>query len=363
MEPTNLDKELATKYLLNPLNEPEPREVTGPGAHFVGPNSMYQKPTSIDSAHIKTPPHSYPTPPTSASPTRSSFHASNPLSPSYRQSAFSNYNESTHKGKGRQRSSSLNKRFPGDMSDRPLDQLRKEAKLANRAPHLRKKHLPGADSIDTLDATFPGMSYHHEGPYDATLISRNTVKNSPLEAVKDSNAEALRATPRENLRDALDRHVPLQGTSIIPPGMFGIDGKTMRYKEGADLMREEDAPGGAYRRTPGVKYLPEDFKGKGEPSFTIERQLKDHKHGLRQTIIPDESLGYEMQTPNSGMSRQRSGSANHAEIPALDKSRNMVKHSEYDSSMRRSNTTDKKVGEGLKNRFASLKLSKKPSSD
>ena len=148
---------------------------------------------------------------------------------------------------------SLEQRFPGDMSHRPLDQLRKEAKADNRSPHLRKKHLPGADSIDSLGLIAPGSLYHHEGPYDATLLSRNTnPKISPVEAVRRSNAEALRATPRENIRDTLDRHVPLQGTAVIPPGMAGIDGKPMRYEEGADLMREEDAEGGAYKRWQGV---------------------------------------------------------------------------------------------------------------
>jgi hypothetical protein len=106
--------------------------------------------------------------------------------------------------------------------------------------------------IDSLDKSM-GPAYHHEGPYDATLISRNAnLKNPPVEAVRESNIEALKATPRENIRDALDKHVPLQGTAIIPPGMTGYDGKPMEYQEGADLMRETDAPGGAYKRWPGM---------------------------------------------------------------------------------------------------------------
>lgn len=135
------------------------------------------------------------------------------------------------------------------MSHRPLDQIRKETKAAHRSPHLRKKAVPGADSIDVLDASLFGGAYHHEGPYDATLLSRNLdPRYSPVEAVKHSNAEALRATPRENIRDALDKRVPLQGTAVIPPGMSGIDGRRMSYEEGADLMREPDAAGGAYKR-------------------------------------------------------------------------------------------------------------------
>lgn len=138
------------------------------------------------------------------------------------------------------------------MSNRPLEQIRKEAKAANRSPHLKKKHIPGADLIDSLDDSFDNR-YHHEGPYDATLLSRNTsYLTSPVEAVRGTNEEALRATPRENIRDALDKHVPLQGTAVIPPGMCGLDGRPMNYEEGADLMREPDAPGGAYKRLPGV---------------------------------------------------------------------------------------------------------------
>jgi hypothetical protein len=134
------------------------------------------------------------------------------------------------------------------MSHRPLDVLRQQNKAADRAPHLKRAHIPGADIIDSLDDTVVGGAYHHGGPYDATLFSRNNVKNPPIEAVQTTNAEALRATPRENIRDALDKHVPLQGTSTIPPGMAGLDGRPMVYDEGADLMREPDAPGGAYKR-------------------------------------------------------------------------------------------------------------------
>jgi hypothetical protein len=109
--------------------------------------------------------------------------------------------------------------------------------------------MPGADSIDVLDKSVFGGTYHHEGPYDATLLARNTsYLSSPVEAVRGTNNEAIRATPRENIKDSLDRHVPLQGTAVIPPGMSGLDGKVMQYEEGADLMREPDAPGGAYKR-------------------------------------------------------------------------------------------------------------------
>lgn len=197
--------------------------------------------------------------------TGNTFHRSNPYSSSpHRKSAFSDYTQSVpsrksldqsgtqHKHK-RSRGSSLGERFPGDMSHRPLDQLRKEAKTANRSPHLKRNQIPGADIIDSLDDSVVGGKYHHGGPYDATLMSRNTnYQTSPVAALENSNAEAIKATPKEYVRDSLTKHVPLQGTSVIPPGVTGWDGNVMDYQEGADLMRESDAPGGAYKRWDGV---------------------------------------------------------------------------------------------------------------
>lgn len=126
--------------------------------------------------------------------------------------------------------------------------IRHDVKLANRAPHLRKKHHVGADSIDNLDAI--GGGYHHEGPYDATLLAKNiSAKTSPLEAVRDSNLEALKATPREMVRDSIRMHRPLDGVAMVPPGMKDSFGRTYNYVEGTDMMIED---GGNYKRWPGV---------------------------------------------------------------------------------------------------------------
>lgn len=150
---------------------------------------------------------------------------------------------------GLSRGNSLKERYPGDKSHRPLDQLRHDEKVAHRAPHLRKKNMQGADVIDRLDKASI-LRYHHEGPYDAASIARNRVeKYSPLAAVRDSNEEALKATPRENIIDSLQRHRPLEGVANIPPGMPDRFGRVLEYEEGADLQRE---PGGDYRRWPGV---------------------------------------------------------------------------------------------------------------
>ncbi|KAF2972154.1 hypothetical protein GQX73_g1385 [Xylaria multiplex] len=160
----------------------------------------------------------------------------------------------------------------------PLQQIKRETKAANRAPHLRKANQTKPDRIDSLDNIVPGGVYHHDGPYDAALASRNKdPRYAPLAAVREGNRAALQATPAVNIVDAVTRHVPLQGTASVPPGEADFNGNIMDYEEGADLMREPDAAGGAYKRYDHVQYHPDDLKGKGEPSYTIERDLKKGK--------------------------------------------------------------------------------------
>lgn len=148
---------------------------------------------------------------------------------------------------GRPRSSSLHSRFEGDRSHRPLEIIKRETKLANRAPHLRKKHHVGSDTIDILDAV--GGGYHHEGPFDATLLARNTAfASSPIAAVRDTNLEALKATPREMVNDSIQTHRPLDGVAMVPPGVPDRMGQMFHYEE-TNLMVED---GGDYKRWPGV---------------------------------------------------------------------------------------------------------------
>ncbi|TQS38735.1 hypothetical protein Golomagni_00753 [Golovinomyces magnicellulatus] len=288
----------------------------------------------------------YLTPPASASPTRSSFQRSSPHSPCPPQ--VNCLNERGGNGKTRRRCSSLSERFPGDMSHRPLEQLRKEAKAANRAPHLKKKHIPGADTIDSLDRSAFGLLYHHGGPYDATLLARNRTRHlAPVEALKSSNNEALKATPREFIKASVERHLPLQGTAIIPPGMAGIDGQILQYEEGADLMREPDAPGGAYKRWPDMKYHPEDLKGKGEPSYSIEKALKkDQRQSTSGSLN-----SYEMVSMKSSSHHQRSLSGLSPWNIRIRSSWAPPAYSEYQENQRKGILSGQKVGEGLKKRF------------
>ena len=82
----------AQKYLLDPLNAPEPSDETGPGSHFVHPVEKLSTPKEPTATTSKVPSISvYPSPPASASPTQSSFHHSNPFSPSHKQAAFGDY--------------------------------------------------------------------------------------------------------------------------------------------------------------------------------------------------------------------------------------------------------------------------------
>jgi len=152
------------------------------------------------------------------------------------------------------RVSSLKERFPGDPSVRPLDMLKSNNKAANRSPHLRKQHMPGADTIDKLDIV--GGRYHHEGPYDAALLARNmSSTSSPVAALEHSNEEALKATPREKIRDSVVGHRPLDGVAVIPPGARDEFDRVYDYEEGTNMMID-GAEGGEYRRWQGVVSLP-----------------------------------------------------------------------------------------------------------
>ncbi|CAK7234149.1 hypothetical protein SBRCBS47491_008851 [Sporothrix bragantina] len=181
------------------------------------------------------------------------------------------------------------------------ERVRRSASASTRKHRSSRSNRPYTDTIDSLDRV-GGVVYHHEGPYDATLAAVNkNKKKSPLEAVKDSNLEALKATPPEYIKDSLVKHVPLQGTSNVPSGMPDRNGNVLYYEEGADLMREADAPGGAYRRYDFVKYLPEDLKGKGEPSYSIEKAIKDQeskgkmrKHSSSFSHSNGSPMAYEM---------------------------------------------------------------------
>ena len=128
--------------------------------------------------------------------------------------------------------------------------IKRDAKIANRHPRFRKKHIVGSDTIDRMDSL---GGFHHEGPYDATLLARNTSSlDSPVQAVSTTNEEALRATPREMIQDSVEKHRPLDGVAMLPPGVEDRYGNTYTYEEGTNMMIEDSPEGGAYKRWPGV---------------------------------------------------------------------------------------------------------------
>ncbi|KAF1949477.1 hypothetical protein CC80DRAFT_497503 [Byssothecium circinans] len=293
--------------------------------------------------HSSTHSSHYPSPPNSASPRAEYFSdhrtvafASSSRGRPRRSSQPNPFSDPVGQSGGLTRGGSLRERYPGDTSHRPLDTIRKDIKTAHRAHHLRKKNFQGADVIDRLDKTT--FSYHHEGPYDAANLARNlSYMHSPVAAVADSNEEALKATPRENIVNAVEKHRPLEGTAIIPPGMPDRFGRTYDYQEGADLQRE---PGGDYRRWPGVPYHPDDLKGKGEPYFTIDKAIKEHKaYG---------DSGFELQSRRRNVSMGSQDAQQH--IPAGGFSDG--------NGLGRSNTTGKSMSSALKKRFGSLRRRK-----
>ena len=131
--------------------------------------------------------------------------------------------------------------------------------------------------IDRLDPAIGGVAYHHEGPYDAALFARNrNDKHAPLKAIEDSNKEALKATPVENVKDSLERHQPLDGVAFVPPGHTDRFGRRYDYQEGADLMHEPASGDPGYKRWVGKDYDPDDLKGESEPTFSLNRALRGH---------------------------------------------------------------------------------------
>jgi hypothetical protein len=194
------------------------------------------------------------------------------------------------------------------MSHRPLDVLTSEKRQADRARHATRKHHIQPDTIDSLD-TVTGSAYHHGGPYDATLYARNNSSSGPLAALTDSNAETLKATPRDKIIDSVRGHRPLDGVATFEPGAVDpLTGHKYEYEQGENMMIDNNPAGGAYKRWPGVQYHPDDIKGKGEPSYTIEKQLKEH--GAEGVKGVERSQGIEMKSgANRGHSRNVSSSS------------------------------------------------------
>jgi len=229
----SITSEQAQNHLIQPLLDPQPSEETGLNSHFPSTFAK-QQPSSPTTQQPSSPIVLQSNNPFGGanSPRRRSRNLSNPGSPnSPKTPTFQ-----------RSRGNSLTERYPGDKSHSPLAMLKEDhAKAAAHKSHHRKR-LSDVDQIDALDSV-PGGGYHHEGPFDATLASRNmNVMTSPVAAVAESNAAALNATPVEKVRDALERHMPLDGVASVPPGERDGLGRSYDYRE-TNVMTED---GGDY---------------------------------------------------------------------------------------------------------------------
>ncbi|BDD57723.1 hypothetical protein MPDQ_003579 [Monascus purpureus] len=156
-----------------------------------------------------------------------------------------------------------------------------------RGRSCRHSSMVLPDVIDRLD-NVSGYSYHHEGPYDAVYAERNRDnKFSPVAALKESNEEALKATPPDRIIDAINSHRPLDGTAFFAPGTADGEGRVYQYEEGANMMNEH----GNFSRCPGQKFTDDDFKNdpfynRPIPNrFTSFRKKLNFRHRLRRISL------------------------------------------------------------------------------
>ena len=91
-------------------------------------------------------------------------------------------------------------------------------------------------------------------------------------------------------------------------------------------------------------YLPQDLKGKGEPSYSIEKALKEHKNQSHRRTVSDGQVNVEMTTP-------RPTSSDSAAQPIIDEER----YADWEGARRRNSTGRRESGGILRKRFGSLR--------
>jgi len=218
------------------------------------------------------------------------------------------------------------------MSHRPLDMIKKDKKTAHRSPHLKKRSIPGVDLIDSLDGS-PFGQYHHEGPFDATLASRNQNPHyAPVAAVAESNAQALNATSPEHIRDAMQGHRPLDGFAEVPPGEADRTGRRYDYRE-TNLMTDEGGDLGKYK----------NLQDKYTPIGVDEELQKRDQYELR-----------------NGSTTAQSGTSTAIEMEDHPKAKKNVEIQEAEVEGEGSHHASKRhsLSDGLKKRIGSLRRKK-----
>ena len=156
---------------------------------------------------------------------------------------------------------------------RPSADLAAHDKLVRKSSRARKQ-IP-RDSIDKLDDILG--SYHHEGPFDATLASRQIPGRAPVEAVKLGNSLALAATPNAYVQKSLSAHEPLDGTGMVPSGRT-LAGQNFNYDE-EDVERQ-----GGMGRWPDVEYAGSDDGGEFQNDLG-DYDVHNNKSGVKGHTI------------------------------------------------------------------------------
>ncbi|KAL1967197.1 hypothetical protein VTN77DRAFT_3488 [Rasamsonia byssochlamydoides] len=166
------------------------------------------------------------------------------------------------------------------MERTTVDQEKNSSRRSHHHHHRHQQRMSrvNPDIIDQLD-NVSAVQYHHEGPYDAVYPERNRCSlQSPIDALKESNEETLRATPMYKIMDSIRHGRPLDGVAFYPPGTTDPEGHTYQYTEGDNMMTEIE---GNFIRSPGMKFTDEDFKN--DP-FYQDRQRPRRMGSLRKAL-------------------------------------------------------------------------------
>jgi hypothetical protein len=144
---------------------------------------------------------------------------------------------------------------------RPPARNRPQSLDSTRRPQ-RISHIPGPDPVDVL-GNIMGTPYHHDGPFEATLFARQIPGRAPVDALRESNAHTLAATPNASIVDCLEGHYPLQGVAVLPPGQGGVG----MYEE-YDVMVQD----GGYKRWEHMVCFP--VRGRQSEGLTGSRSIE-----------------------------------------------------------------------------------------
>ena len=93
--------------------------------------------------------------------------------------------------------------------------------------------------------------------------------------------------------------------------------------------------------------------------------MREQEASTQRHILPGGESAYEMQPRRERLSRQRRASGTNADITLSGKATTAVmRHDDFgEGSMRRSNTTGRRVAEGLKRGFGSLRRRQNKTAD